>query len=51
MKHEVATIPFILREGAFFVTGVPAEVCKNCHEPFMIGAVVNELTALLNRVG
>lgn len=48
MKRDVATIPLLLHGEAFLVTGVPAEICQNCREPFMTGEVVDSLTALLS---
>lgn len=50
MKRGLATIPFVLRDGVFVVKGVPAEICQSCHEPFLVGEIVDELTVLLNRV-
>lgn len=50
MKRGLATIPFVLRDGVIIVKSVPAEICQSCHEPFVIGEIVDELTVLLNRV-
>lgn len=45
-----ATIPFLLRNGVVVVKDVPAEICRSCHEPFVIGEVTDRLTTLLGRL-
>ena len=50
MKRGVATIPFILRNTVIVVKDVPAEICSNCHEPYMTGKVTDRITVLLNRL-
>ena len=44
------TIPFVLPESAILVKDVPAEICQSCHEPYMIGAVVDRVTRLLGQL-
>ena len=51
LQSGVATIPFILHgDGVVVIKGVPAEICYNCHEPFMNGRVTDEIMALLNQL-
>ena len=47
----VATIPFLLgAEKVIVIKGVPAEMCGDCHEPFMSGKVTDDVMALLNQL-
>ncbi|MSP13742.1 MAG: type II toxin-antitoxin system MqsA family antitoxin [Chloroflexi bacterium] len=46
----VATIPFVLAETVVVIKDVPAEICSNCHEPYMTGQVTDRLTDLLQQV-
>lgn len=51
MHPGLATIPFILNDNRIVVIkNVPAEICNNCHEPFMNGRVTDEIMALLNQL-
>lgn len=50
MKRGMATIPFILGNTVIVVKDVPAEICSNCHEPYMTGEVTDGITLLLNRL-
>ena len=51
MQSGTATIPFILNnDRVVVIKGVPAEICNNCHEPFMNGRVTDEVMALLNQL-
>jgi YgiT-type zinc finger domain-containing protein len=50
LQHGQAMIPFVLRRSAILVRDVPAEICQSCHEPYMIGAVVDRVTRLLTRL-
>ena len=48
---DVATIPFILDDNVVVVVkDVPAEVCGDCHEPFVAGRVTDQVTALLRQL-
>ena len=48
---DVATIPFILGDNVVVVVkGIPAEVCSNCHEPFVAGRVTDQVAALLRQL-
>lgn len=48
LKNDVATIPFILKnDTVIIVKGVPSEVCSDCHEPFMVGHVTDQVMTLL----
>ena len=44
------TIPFVLPESAILVKDVPAEICQSCHEPYMIGVVVDRVARLLGQL-
>lgn len=51
LQSGSATIPFILNnDRVVVIKGVPAEICNNCHEPFMNGHVTDEVMALLNQL-
>ena len=50
LRPGQATIPFVLRQSAVLVKDVPAEICQSCHEPYMIGAVVDRVTRLLTQL-
>jgi YgiT-type zinc finger domain-containing protein len=51
LRLDVATIPFILGEDMVVVIkGIPAEVCSNCHEPFVAGRVTDQVSALLRQL-
>jgi YgiT-type zinc finger domain-containing protein len=51
LRLDVATIPFILGEDMVVVIkGIPAEVCSNCHEPFVAGRVTDRVSALLRQL-
>ncbi|MFI5364280.1 MAG: type II toxin-antitoxin system MqsA family antitoxin [Candidatus Binatia bacterium] len=50
LRTGEATIPFVLPESAILIKDVPAEICQSCHEPYMIGAVVDRMTRLLARL-
>lgn len=47
--NQRATVPFMLGKVVVVVKDVPAEVCRNCGEPFMSGAVTDRLLELLER--
>ena len=49
LKSGTATIPFLLSTGFVLINSVPAEIFQNCHEPYTIGAVTDNLFALLNQ--
>ena len=47
----VATIPFLLSaEKVMVIKGVPAEICGDCHEPFMSSKVTDDIMALLSQL-
>jgi YgiT-type zinc finger domain-containing protein len=51
LQADVATIPFILdRDTVVVIKGVPAEVCNNCHEPFVSGKIADHVSALLQQL-
>jgi len=48
---DIATIPFVLsRDTVIVIKNVPAEICSNCHEPFMNGRVTDRVTELLQQL-
>jgi YgiT-type zinc finger domain-containing protein len=51
LHADIATIPFILDDNVVVVIkGIPAEVCSNCHEPFVAGRVTDQVSALLRQL-
>jgi YgiT-type zinc finger domain-containing protein len=51
LRIDVATIPFILGDNVVVVIkGIPAEVCNNCHEPFVAGRVTDQVSTLLRQL-
>jgi hypothetical protein len=47
----VATIPFVLsEEQVIVINGVPAEMCGDCHEPFMSGKITDDVMALVSQL-
>jgi len=47
VPDQHATIPFVLGKVVVVVKDVPAEVCRNCSEPFLSGAATDRLLKLL----
>lgn len=47
IPDQTATIPFILADTIVVVKDVPAEICANCHEPYLTGAVTDRLVMLV----
>lgn len=51
LEADMATIPFILdRDTVVVIKEVPAEICSNCHEPFVSGKITDEVSALLRQL-
>lgn len=50
LREGKATVPFVLQNSVVVVKDVPAQICANCHEPLMTGAVTDELAALLRQL-
>lgn len=48
LEVGLATTPFVFEETVVVVKGVPAEICSNCHEPFLDGVVTDHVMALLS---
>ena len=44
----LATLPFLVDERVVVVRRVPAEICHECGEAYMNGAVVDVIEALLD---
>jgi YgiT-type zinc finger domain-containing protein len=49
VANQRATIPFVLGKAVVVVKDVPAEVCRNCGEPYLSGAATDRLLSLLER--
>jgi YgiT-type zinc finger domain-containing protein len=49
VANQRATIPFVLGKVVVVVKDVPAEVCRNCGEPFLSGVATDRLLKLLER--
>jgi YgiT-type zinc finger domain-containing protein len=49
VANQRATIPFVLGKVVVVVKDVPAEVCRNCGEPYLSGAATDRLLNLLER--
>lgn len=46
-----ATIPFVVSGGMVIVVkNVPAEICLDCHEPFVDGETTDQLLELLKQL-
>ncbi len=43
-----ATVPFLLKRAVVLVNKVPAQICANCHEPYMTGKVTDRINGLLH---
>ncbi len=50
LREGKATVPFVLQNSVVVVKDVPAQICANCREPLMTGAVTDELTTLLRQL-
>jgi YgiT-type zinc finger domain-containing protein len=50
LEPGVAHVPFILSQTIVVVKNVPAEICGDCHAPFMAGHVTNQVLELLNQL-
>ncbi|HRJ43800.1 MAG: YgiT-type zinc finger protein [Caldilineaceae bacterium] len=51
LQKQVSAIPFLLKQNAIVVVkGVPAEVCADCHEPFLAGQAVDRVSEILRQL-
>ena len=50
MAEGVTSIPFLSEERVAVVRNVPAEICGDCGEAYMLGAVVDRVEALLDKL-
>lgn len=51
LQSGIATIPFVLdNDTVIIVKGVPAEICSDCHEPFVAGKETDQVLALLKQL-
>lgn len=51
LQPNLATIPFILEpDTVIVIKGVPAEICTNCHEPFVAGQAADQIATLLRQL-
>ncbi len=47
---EVSPFPFLKQNAVVVIKGVPAEVCADCHEPFLAGQAVDRVTEILRQL-
>jgi YgiT-type zinc finger domain-containing protein len=47
LKPGLANVPFLFPTTVIVVKNVPAEVCANCHEPYMAGQATDRVMNLL----
>lgn len=46
-----ATIPFVISKSIVIVVkNVPAEICMDCHEPFVMGKATDQVLELLKHL-
>mgnify|MGYP005726332901 CR=1 FL=1 len=51
LEDGKATIPFITGKNIIVVIkDVPAEICLDCHEPYVSGSVTDQVLALLKQL-
>ena len=51
LQNQISVIPFILKQNTIVVIkGVPADVCANCHEPFLAGQAVDRVSEILRQL-
>jgi YgiT-type zinc finger domain-containing protein len=50
LQSGLANIPFIFDDTVIVVKGVPADICSDCHEPFLAGYVTDQVMSLLNQL-
>jgi YgiT-type zinc finger domain-containing protein len=49
-QAQTATIPFVIGDTVAVIKDVPAEVCANCHEPYMTGEATDRVVELLRQL-
>ena len=51
LEDGKAAIPFLINKNVVVVVkNVPAEICLDCHEPFVIGKATDQILAILKHV-
>ena len=51
LRMGKATIPRILPDDAVVVVKhVPAEICIQCHEPYLYGETIDKITAMVDQI-
>ncbi len=51
LEDGKATIPFVVSKNIVIVVkNVPAEICLDCHEPFVMGKATDQVLALLKHL-
>ena len=51
MREGKATIPRVLPDDTVVVVKkVPAEICIQCHEPYLYGETIDKITAIVDQV-
>ncbi len=50
LELGLANIPFVFGDSVIVVKAVPAEICTDCHEPFVAGRATDRVMFLLNQL-
>lgn len=50
MEDGTADLPFLTGEKTAVIRNVPAEICRECGEPYMKSSVVSRIEAVLDRL-
>jgi YgiT-type zinc finger domain-containing protein len=51
LKNGRAMLPFYYDDGrVVMIRGVPAEICQDCHEPYVAGGAVDIVERLLDQL-
>lgn len=50
LESGLATVPFIFDNTIIVVKDIPAEICRDCHEPFLAGRETDQVMLLLNQL-
>lgn len=49
LEPGIATIPFLSGDNVAVIRDVPADICAQCHEPFMTTEAASVISRLLER--
>ncbi|HDN81041.1 MAG TPA: type II toxin-antitoxin system MqsA family antitoxin [Chloroflexi bacterium] len=50
IPEQKVLAPFVIDGTVIVVKDVPAEVCRNCHEPFFTGEVTDKILELVKQL-